>query len=581
MHFLKSLTYFFIPLFLITISINEVFAQISVGTVKQVSVGEKNTVPAGASGSPAVALNGKKLVFNSDASNLVSGDNNSTKDVFLTDIASSSSERLSISSLGQEGNNPSSNPAISPVAADGFFAVAFESDASNLSAFADNNAKRDIFLRLPTLNFSEVISIAPGPIFSDGDSKNASLTIVPAPNKVIIAFQSQATNLVTGDTNLKSDIFLATVVLPKTLTTEKFASALKLKKISSGFSGQADSDSEDPTVSGDGRFVVFTSSATNLISGLTSSTKQVYLYNIAKSTLTLVSKDVSGLPGNADSFSAAISYSGRYIAYLTKSSSIDSEAGPTVTVPMLLDTVSGTTTRINTTAAGIKGNGSATSAGISANGRFISFSDNSSNLIENDTNAVADIYVKDLFTNALSRISLGAAGVEPNAASDLTTLAGDGFTSLTGNIAFRSFATNFDSRGLSSGSDIYLNSAVLQAKSLQKSTSLEVPPDVVQTAKRFTFNFETFSPVVAAAKTESSEIASRATKPLKVKYDLRVNRAGAKASEQIKKLSKKNQLALSRLRPGNYSSKYRVLTVRGDKIVTATKFSPPQKFKVL
>ena len=553
--------------------------QVSAGTIRQLSVGVNNTIPAGVSGSPSLASNGQYLVFNSTASNLVSGDSNNAKDVFLNQLSNGALSRVSVSTSGVQGNDDSGNPVVSPAGPDGFFAVAFESDASNLSSFSDALGNRDIFVRIPSLGVTEAVTLAPGPVFADGNSRSPSITTLTAPNKILIAFESDATNLVVGDTNLHTDIFLASFEVPAVFNTTNFITALKIIRISSG-AQQSNGDSSDAKISGDGSTITFSSDATNLITGVTTSGTQVFSYNVASGQISLISKDVSGLSGNADSTSATLSYTGRFITYISKASNIVSGAAQNKAALVLYDSLKGTTQRVNTSVDGIAGTGSVNGANISANGRTVTFSDSSNNLVPGDSNNLREVFVKDLFSGQIARVSIGESGNQGNGASDLPTIAGSGYNSLSGITAYRSFATNFTTAGLSSGSDIFANTTTLLPRVLGKASLLEVPPDVVVTNKTALLSFEKLSEITKAALTGG--IVSRAKSiPVTVQYDIRITKVGGKSKDNIKKIAKKVQVTLKKLKPGTYTSKYRAMSVRGTKTISATKFSPVQKFTVV
>ena len=108
---IKSNKYFLCLILLFLLSLCDCYAQVTVGTIKQISVGVNNTIPAGASGTPVVASNGQFLIFSSGASNLVDSDKNNAKDIFITQLTNGVTSRVSVNSLGAEGNFDSINSA--------------------------------------------------------------------------------------------------------------------------------------------------------------------------------------------------------------------------------------------------------------------------------------------------------------------------------------------------------------------------------------------------------------------------------------------------------------------------------------
>jgi Ca2+-binding RTX toxin-like protein len=148
---------------------------------------------------PAISANGQFVAFESGVSSLVPGDANSVSDIFVRDLQANTTNRVSLSEMGSEGNAGSFTPAIS---ANGRF-VAFESAASNLVG-GDGNNSRDIFVRDLSANTTVLVSVSATGGRSNGDSKRPSLSA----DGRFIAFSSEASNLVPGDTNNRSDIFV-------------------------------------------------------------------------------------------------------------------------------------------------------------------------------------------------------------------------------------------------------------------------------------------------------------------------------------------------------------------------------------
>ena len=169
------------------------------GVITRASLGDSEAEGDGGSFSPSVSANGRYVAFWSNAANLVDGDDNAKSDVFVRDLEEGSTERVSVSSTGDEGDDDSSDPSLSP---DGRH-VAFWSAASNLVA-ADSNAVRDVFLHDRTTAETIRASVA-----SDGAQADADCY---APNVGgggdLVAFDSEATTLVAGDSNPGSDIFV-------------------------------------------------------------------------------------------------------------------------------------------------------------------------------------------------------------------------------------------------------------------------------------------------------------------------------------------------------------------------------------
>jgi Tol biopolymer transport system component len=210
-----------------------------------VSVDSAGTQGNGDSGSGSISADGRYLAFASSASNLVAGDSNGFGDVFVHDLISGTTERVSIATGGAQGSNVSGSPSIS---SDGRY-VAFDSLAANLVP-VDTNGARDVFVRDRLSGTTERVSVATGGAEGDFDSANASISA----DGRYVAFDSVATNLVPSDTNGGFDVFEHDRLFG---TTERASIA---------FSGtQGNATSEFPAISAAGRYVTFQSSASNLV----------------------------------------------------------------------------------------------------------------------------------------------------------------------------------------------------------------------------------------------------------------------------------------------------------------------------
>ena len=193
--------------------------------------------------------------FNSIASNLVAGDKNSAADVFIRDLQNGTTERVSVSTQGKQGNGFSSLPAIAPSGR----AVAFDFDATNLVP-GDTNGATDVFVRNVPLGTTILVSVGLG-----GVAGNAGSSLRAISANGVVTFLSQASNLVPGDTNGVSDVFARD--LSHNSTTER---------VSVGPGGtQCNRNSFGGAVSPDGQLVAFHSTCTNLVPGGTNGRMQV------------------------------------------------------------------------------------------------------------------------------------------------------------------------------------------------------------------------------------------------------------------------------------------------------------------
>ena len=213
-------------------------------TVERVSVGEPPRRAAVASEQPSLSADGRYLAFSSAAGNLVTDDTNGVRDVFVHDRGTGDLTRVSVDSAGSQGNGGSGSPSISQ---SGRF-VAFTSSADNLVA-GDTNGAADIFVHDRQTATTTRVSLSSGGAQADQSSDSF---VAISGNGRFVAFASEATNLVSGDTNGVADLFVHD---RQTGATERIS-------LDSN-EAQANGGSANPSLSADGRFVAFTSSASS------------------------------------------------------------------------------------------------------------------------------------------------------------------------------------------------------------------------------------------------------------------------------------------------------------------------------
>ena len=349
------------------------------GTTERVSVASDGTQGNDESSDPAISGAGRFVAFESPADNLVPGDTNEMWDVFVHDRQTGTTERVSVASDGTEGNDDSSAPAIS---ADGRF-VAFHSLADNLAP-GDTNGLTDVFVHDRQTGTTKRVSVA-----SDGTEGNET-SAFPAISGAgrFVAFHSLADNLVTGDTNGEWDVFVHD---RQTGTTERVSVA------SDGSQSNCYPycDGRTPSISADGRFVAFLSRADDLVLGDTNEIWDVFVHDRQTGTTERVSVASDGTEGNNDSKTAAISADGRFVAFHSAADNLvpgDTNYGFEVFVH---DRLSGETERVSVASDGSQGNGGSAQPAISGDGRFVAFASGADNLVPGDTNGAWDVFVRD------------------------------------------------------------------------------------------------------------------------------------------------------------------------------------------
>ena len=228
------------------------------GTTTRVSDGLAGIQGNGHSYSPSISADGRYVAFESFAINLVAVDGNGTADVFVHDLQTGTTTRVSVASGGVEGNGGSNSPSIS---ADGRY-VAFGSDANNLVG-ADTNVKSDIFVHHWQTVTTTRVSVDSLGVQGNGDSNNPSIS----GDGRYVAFESLSTNLVAGDGNGFSDVFVHDRDADGNGTYDE-PDAISTVRVSVDLVGvEGNLESNAPSISADGSSVTFQSDADNLVVG--------------------------------------------------------------------------------------------------------------------------------------------------------------------------------------------------------------------------------------------------------------------------------------------------------------------------
>jgi RHS repeat-associated protein len=296
---------------------------------------------------------------------------------------------------------------------------------------------------------------------SGAQANGQSLSATPSRDGSVIVFQSFASNLVPGDTNSNTDIF----------TYERATGAVA--RITVGFDGsQTNGQAGSPSISGDGRWVAFTSIASNLVPADTNGRQDVFLFDRVTRTMSRISVTSAGQQSSGHSFNVtgAITFDGRYVGFnsfadltspvdgnvnITSAYVYDRVLGTIRSVCVnsdgievrscfapsisddgryvafdsdnaglvtgdtngrrdvfLRDMLEGRTVRLSVSSSGAQGNFDSCSAAITADGRFVAFASGASTLVDGDTNGFFDVFVRDLASGSIERVSLGQGGVQ-------------------------------------------------------------------------------------------------------------------------------------------------------------------------
>lgn len=407
-------------------------AAYAAGSTSRVSVSSAEVQSNGTASDPAISASGRYTVFQSAASNLVAGDTNGVADIFVRDRMTGTTTRVSVSSAGAQGNGVSTTAAIS---GDGRY-VAFASAATNLVA-GDTNGVNDIFVHDRETGTTARLSINSSGDGGNGGSRFPSLSY----DGRYVAFESGATNLVANDTNGVRDIFVRD---RRTGTTTR---------VSVDSRGRAaNGHSEYPSLSANGRFVAFTSAASNLVAGDTNGDLDVFTHDTQANTTSRVSVSSRGVQGNGVSYDAAISANGRFIVFGSAASNLiagDTNGNEDI---FIHDRRTGTTARVSVGRRGRAANGPSFYPAVSSSGRFVAFSSVASNLVAGDTNGAVDAFLHDRSTGITERVSLNSDGTQGNRAAANPAVSASGTW-----IAFESEALNLVAGDTNGIQDVFLH----------------------------------------------------------------------------------------------------------------------------
>jgi WD40 repeat protein len=387
----------------------------------------------------AISADGTVIAFRSEASNLVAGDTNATTDVFVHDTTTGTTERVSVDSSGKQGNDYSIAPSISD---DGRF-VAFVSAASNLVS-GDKNGQVDVFVRDRVNGTTERVSVDSSGAESNDSSGVATLTA----DGNLVTFASRATNLVANDTNGSLDVF----VRDRTAGTTE-----RVSVDSSGVEGDADSGSPGSLgISADGLFVVFTALADNLVPFDGNGVDDIFVHDRSTGATERVSLSTQGVEGNNYSQYPSISSDGRVVVFQSTASNLVANDTNGYIDVFVHDRSAGTTDRISVSSSGAQADNNVFLASVRSDGLFAVFVSAATNLVPGDTNRLYDVFLRDLTAGSTERVSVDSSGGQGNNSSENAAIAGSGNA-----VAFASSATNLVANDTNHAWDVFVRDVCL------------------------------------------------------------------------------------------------------------------------
>ncbi|HYT39940.1 MAG TPA: hypothetical protein VEN99_10535 [Acidimicrobiia bacterium] len=304
-----------------------------------------------------------------------------------------------------------------------------------------------------------------------GEADGASFTPAISADGRYVAFASAASTLVSGDSNGTEDVFVFDR-LSRTTERESLSSTGE----------QGDGDSYNPALSADGRYVAFTSSASNLAPGDANSDLDIFVRDRVAHTTVLASVGPHGAMGDGPSVAPSISGDGRLVAFESDADSLAPDDTNGTGDVFVHDIVTGLTRRLSVGGNGLQTESPSFGPAISADGSSVAFESFSSRLVPGDTNGALDVFVADLPTGDIDRVSLSTDGGQADDRSYSPSISADGRI-----VAFASFADN-----LVAGDTNGLLDVFIRRRDQRTTTRLSVGPDGAQG------DGLSFAPVVSA-----------------------------------------------------------------------------------
>jgi len=395
------------------------------GTVR-VSVSSSQKEGDRPSWTAGISANGRYVAFTSQATNLVPGDTNERQDAFVVDRRTGHTQRVSVSSGSAQAKpteNPDGGSAALGISADGRY-VLFRSDAPNLVP-GDRNAKSDAFVRDRATGKTRRIPLGGvGGVPAGVLSANGRYAVLQASDNLYrydlrrrhllrltagangwsdspsisadgrsVAFTSIASNLVHGDTNKLPDVFVRDVRTGKTTRVSVTSAGRQ------GVGKRYSNGSNAPTISSDGRYVAFHSDMRNLVPGDTNGVFDIFVHDRVTGKTQRVSVSSTGRQANAEcgpgmSFTA----DDRYVAFNSLATNLVANDRNDITDVFIRDL---RTNRTRLVSLGMHGQGDDASwiglgTAFTRDGRQLLFASWAANLVPDDTNGVADVFVRTL-----------------------------------------------------------------------------------------------------------------------------------------------------------------------------------------
>jgi Tol biopolymer transport system component len=340
-------------------------------------------------------------------------------------------KRVSVSTGGTEAAMDVHDPVIS---ANGRWVV-FDSRADTLVA-NDVNGMADIFVRDRKSKKTKRASIKSSGAELNAESTNAAIS----GNGRFVAFDTAATNLA-GPTVSPRDVYVHD---RKTKKTKRASRRPNGKK--------PNGPSETPDINGNGRFVVFSSNASNIVKNDTNGTWDIFVYDRVTKKTRRVSVKSNGKQANGPSRQPSISADGRFVAFVSEAKNLVKADTSPIKDVFVYDRKTRKTTRVSVRSNGAEAHSFSLNPRLSGNGRFVAFDSFAMNLVKNDTNGKYDVFVHDRVTKKTRRVSLRSNGAQSDGDSSGPDISVSGRY-----VAFHSRGSNLVNGDSNGTSDVFVH----------------------------------------------------------------------------------------------------------------------------
>jgi hypothetical protein len=401
-------------------------------TTSRVSIDDSGNEANATSYPTAITPDGRYVLFGSYADNLVVWDTNGSYDVFVRDTQNNTTNRVSLDYNWSEIAGESYPTAITP---DGKY-VLFGSDVGNIVSW-DKNGQPDVFIRDTENSTTTIISIDENWVFSNGPSTPVGIS----DNGAYILFTSSADNLVSNDTNGTDDIFV-----------REIANNIIMRVNVNNANDEANNFSYSPTMTPDGRYVLFASSASNLVADDNNWYDDIFVRDLHHAETTRINVANNGNEAYDISVVNAITPDGRYVLFTSRASNLVADDNNWHNDIFVRDRDNSATSRVNLDSGSNEADNSSYARAISSDGRYVLFQSAADNLVPWDTNGIEDIFIRDTHNETTSRVSVDSAWNQADASPYLSSLSADGRY-----VLFASSASNLIWSDQNGVDDVFLN----------------------------------------------------------------------------------------------------------------------------